>query len=39
MIEGDLCPHQDLVHFTLPSPEEQKKIEYYHTQASIFLKK
>lgn len=37
MIEGDLCPHQDLVHFTLPSPEEQKKIEYYHTQASIFF--
>lgn len=37
MIEGDLCPHQDLVHFTLPSIEEQKKIEYYHTQASAFF--
>ncbi|MGG7553485.1 DEAD/DEAH box helicase family protein [Chryseobacterium arthrosphaerae] len=37
MIEGDLCPHQDLVHFTLPSQEEQKKIEYYHTQASAFF--
>lgn len=25
MIEGDLCPHQDLVYFTLPSYEEQQK--------------
>ncbi|MGE8554355.1 MAG: DEAD/DEAH box helicase family protein [Chryseobacterium jejuense] len=37
MIEGDLCPHQDLVHFTLPSQEEQKKIEYYHTHALGFF--
>ncbi|MGH1520681.1 DEAD/DEAH box helicase family protein [Chryseobacterium sp. JK1] len=37
MIEGDLCPHQDLVYFTLPSEEEQKKIEYYHTQVSSFF--
>ncbi|REC60359.1 restriction endonuclease subunit R [Chryseobacterium pennae] len=37
MIEGDLCPHQDLVHFTLPSLEEQKKIEYYHKQALGFF--
>ncbi|WP_160139179.1 DEAD/DEAH box helicase [Chryseobacterium sp. c4a] len=37
MIEGDLCPHQDLVHFTLPSQEEQKKIEYYHTHALAFF--
>ncbi|MFZ4932001.1 DEAD/DEAH box helicase family protein [Chryseobacterium sp. Mn2064] len=37
MIEGDLCPHQDLVYFTLPSEEEQKKIDYYHTQASSFF--
>ncbi|MDN3694965.1 DEAD/DEAH box helicase family protein [Chryseobacterium tructae] len=37
MIEGDLCPHQDLVHFTLPSQEEQNKIEYYHTQALGFF--
>ncbi|MBL3549556.1 DEAD/DEAH box helicase family protein [Chryseobacterium sp. KMC2] len=37
MIEGDLCPHQDLVYFTLPSQEEQKKIEYYHTQALRFF--
>ncbi|WP_294325565.1 DEAD/DEAH box helicase family protein [uncultured Chryseobacterium sp.] len=37
MIEGDLCPHQDLVHFTLPSQEEQTKIEYYHTQALGFF--
>ncbi|AZB08839.1 DEAD/DEAH box helicase [Chryseobacterium sp. G0162] len=37
MIEGDLCPHQDLVHFVLPSREEQKKIEYYHEQALVFF--
>ncbi|WP_153397888.1 DEAD/DEAH box helicase family protein [Chryseobacterium vaccae] len=37
MIEGDLCPHQDLVYFTLPSYEEQQKIEYYHAQAAAFL--
>lgn len=37
MIEGDLCPHQDLVHFVLPSQEEQKKIEYYHEQALVFF--
>lgn len=38
MIEGDLCPHQDLVYFTLPSYEEQKKIEHYHIQAAAFFK-
>ncbi|MDR6490048.1 superfamily II DNA or RNA helicase [Chryseobacterium vietnamense] len=37
MIEGDLCPHQDLVYFTSPSKEEEKKIEYYHHQASTFF--
>ncbi|PKF72429.1 DEAD/DEAH box helicase family protein [Chryseobacterium sp. PMSZPI] len=37
MIEGDLCPHQDLVYFTLPSQEEQKKIEYYHMKAQAFF--
>lgn len=38
MIEGDLCPHQDLVYFTLPTYEEQQKIEHYHTQAAAFFK-
>ncbi|ROI03505.1 DEAD/DEAH box helicase [Chryseobacterium sp. G0240] len=37
MIEGDLCPHQDLVYFTLPSLEEEKKIEDYHIHASAFF--
>ncbi|MEN5310289.1 DEAD/DEAH box helicase family protein [Chryseobacterium cucumeris] len=37
MIEGDLCPHQDLVYFTSPSKEEEKKIEYYHHQAATFF--
>lgn len=37
MIEGDLCPHQDLVHFTLPSQGEQQKIEFYHKEALGFF--
>ncbi|PXW10750.1 type III restriction/modification enzyme restriction subunit [Chryseobacterium sp. CBTAP 102] len=37
MIEGDLCPHQDLVYFTSPSKEEEKKIEYHHHQAAMFF--
>ncbi|REC46284.1 DEAD/DEAH box helicase family protein [Chryseobacterium pennipullorum] len=37
MIEGDLCPHQDLVYFSLPSQEEQKEIEYYYAQAAGFF--
>lgn len=38
MIEGDLCPHQDLVYFTLPSYEEQQEIEDYHARADVFFK-
>lgn len=38
MLEGDLCPHQDLVYFTLPTGKEQKKIEYYYTHADEFFK-
>ncbi|MBV7440375.1 DEAD/DEAH box helicase family protein [Weeksellaceae bacterium TAE3-ERU29] len=26
VIEGDLCPHQDYVHFTFPTEKENKKI-------------
>ncbi|MFP3594561.1 DEAD/DEAH box helicase family protein [Chryseobacterium sp. SIMBA_038] len=37
MIEGDLCPHQDLVYFTLPTQQEQLKIEQYHLQANEFF--
>lgn len=37
MIEGDLCPHQDLVYFTSPSKEEERKLEYYHHQAATFF--
>lgn len=37
MIEGDLCPHQDLVYFTLPTQQEQQKIEHYHIQANEFF--
>lgn len=37
MIEGDLCPHQDLVYFTLPTQQEQLKIEHFHIQAKEFF--
>lgn len=37
MIEGDLCPHQDLVYFTLPTQKEQEEIEHYHIQACKFF--
>ncbi|RNA60564.1 restriction endonuclease subunit R [Chryseobacterium nematophagum] len=37
MIEGDLCPHQDLVYFTLPTKIEQQKIEHYYQQANHFF--
>ncbi len=29
VIEGDLCPHQDLVYFSLPTQEESKDINAY----------
>lgn len=38
MIEGDLCPHQDLVYFTLPTETEQHKIENYYQHAHDFFK-
>ncbi|SDQ30184.1 Type III restriction enzyme, res subunit [Chryseobacterium soldanellicola] len=37
MIEGDLCPHQDLVYFTLPTKAEQNKIENYYQHAKDFF--
>lgn len=29
IIEGDLCPHQDYVHFTLPTMEENESIQNF----------
>lgn len=37
MIEGDLCPHQDLVYFTLPTEKEKYKIETYYNDANDFF--
>jgi superfamily II DNA or RNA helicase len=37
MIEGDLCPHQDLVYFTLPTEKEKHKIEDYYNHANDFF--
>ncbi|GEN75191.1 DEAD/DEAH box helicase family protein [Chryseobacterium hagamense] len=37
MIEGDLCPHQDLVYFTSPTEQEKHTIEnHYHRARTIF---
>lgn len=37
MIEGDLCPHQDLVYFTSPTEKEQQKIKNYYSHANNFF--
>ena len=37
MIEGDLCPHQDLVYFTSPSKEEEKKLNTIIIKAATFF--
>ena len=37
MIEGDLCPHQDLVYFTLPTEKENHRIEDYYKHANDFF--
>lgn len=38
MIEGDLCPHQDLVHISLPSVEENEKLEKIQQRAQKYWK-
>lgn len=38
MLEKDLCPHRDLVYVSLPTEEEQKKIEDVQQKASDFIK-
>ncbi|UZT96902.1 DEAD/DEAH box helicase family protein [Chryseobacterium fluminis] len=37
MIAGDLCPHQDLVYFTLPTETEKYKIRDYYQHANDFF--
>jgi len=37
MNEGDLCPHQDLVFFTLPSVVEGKKLQDIHAKSQMFF--
>ncbi|MCW3161953.1 DEAD/DEAH box helicase family protein [Chryseobacterium oryctis] len=36
MIEKDLCPHQDLVYFSLPTATEHQKIENIYKKAQSF---
>ncbi|AQX12310.1 hypothetical protein BAX94_15085 [Elizabethkingia meningoseptica] len=37
MKEGDLCPHQDFVYFTLPTAEEQLSIDKAYQYANDFF--
>lgn len=37
MLEGDLCPHQDLVYFATPTKKEKYAIERYYETARIFF--
>lgn len=38
IVEGDLCPHQDYIHFTLPTEAEHKKIiEYRKSINKLFI--
>ena len=37
MLEGDLCPHQDFVYFTLPTEQEQKTVEDHYQRAEKMI--
>ncbi|SDC54926.1 DEAD/DEAH box helicase family protein [Pedobacter soli] len=38
VIEGDLCPHQDYIHFTFPTAAENEKIKAFRAQIeALFL--
>jgi hypothetical protein len=37
--EGDLCPHQDYVYFSTPTPKEQKVISDFRTSVDAFVAK
>jgi len=37
MLEGDLCPHQDLVYFTALTEREKESIESYYDTARLFF--
>lgn len=38
MLEGDLCPHQDLIYFTLPTLEEKQSIDRIYQYADNLYK-
>lgn len=37
MLEGDLCPHQDFVYFSLPTETEREKIDEIYRKAENFI--
>lgn len=37
VVEGDLCPHQDYVYFSLPSAKEAEKLRVFHQRIGAFF--
>lgn len=37
VLQGDLCPHQDYVHFSLPSALEAQKLEEFRAEIADFI--
>lgn len=37
--EGDLCPHQDYVYFTLPAEKEQKELSDFRGAVDLFVQR
>ena len=37
VLQGDLCPHQDYIHFSLPQGQEAEKIQQFKTDIWSFL--
>jgi superfamily II DNA or RNA helicase len=37
VLQGDLCPHQDYVHFSLPSTLEAQKLAEFHAEVGDFI--
>jgi superfamily II DNA or RNA helicase len=37
VLQGDLCPHQDYVYFSVPSEREQKALSEFRTAVDLFV--
>ena len=38
VLQGDLCPHQDYVYFSVPAPQEQKTLADFRQAADSFVR-